>query len=141
MTVPFRRGHCAHPARGERGRAPPERYAAVGRPRVPPEHPRPDDPNAVATVNRNSSTSAPVSYRDGARHGSNDWSPARPAGWRWSRSQWSSGSPSRCARSVGLTLAGLVLLIGVLVADPILLAVVVLPGSVLIQRVGGTTPT
>jgi hypothetical protein len=37
----------------------------------------------------------------------------------------------------GLVLAGLVLALGIFVIDPIFLAVLVLPGSVLVQRVGG----
>ncbi|HEX3980982.1 MAG TPA: O-antigen ligase family protein [Acidimicrobiales bacterium] len=39
---------------------------------------------------------------------------------------------------VGLALAALVLGLGIYVADPILLAVIVLPGSLLLQRVGGS---
>ncbi len=39
----------------------------------------------------------------------------------------------------GLVLAGLVLVLGIFAVDPILLAVLVLPGSVLVQRVGGAS--
>jgi hypothetical protein len=39
----------------------------------------------------------------------------------------------------GLALAGAVLLLGVWVADPVLIAVVVLPGTLLVQRVGGSS--
>jgi len=40
---------------------------------------------------------------------------------------------------VGLAFAAVVLLLGVFVADPILLAVIVVPGSLLLQRVGGSS--
>jgi hypothetical protein len=40
-------------------------------------------------------------------------------------------------RTLGLALAALVLVLGVFVADPILLVVLVLPGSLLVQRLGG----
>jgi polysaccharide biosynthesis protein PslJ len=40
---------------------------------------------------------------------------------------------------LGLALAALVLGLGVYVADPVLLAVIVLPGSLLLQRVGGSS--
>ena len=39
-------------------------------------------------------------------------------------------------RTGGLVVAGLVLALGIFVVDPILIAVIVLPGSILIQRVG-----
>ncbi len=42
-------------------------------------------------------------------------------------------------RKIGLALAALVLVLGLLVADPLLLVVIALPGALLIQRVGGTT--
>jgi len=41
--------------------------------------------------------------------------------------------------TAGLVLAGLVLVLGIFVVDPIFLAVLVLPGSVLVQRVGGAS--
>jgi hypothetical protein len=41
------------------------------------------------------------------------------------------------SRAVGLALAALVLGTGILIADPLLLVVIALPGSLLIQRVGG----
>jgi hypothetical protein len=41
------------------------------------------------------------------------------------------------SRKIGLALAALVLVFGVFVADPLLLAVIALPGSILVQRVGG----
>ncbi len=40
---------------------------------------------------------------------------------------------------LGLALSALVLLIGIFAADPILLVVIVLPGSLLVQRVGGSS--
>ncbi|HZM57361.1 MAG TPA: O-antigen ligase family protein [Acidimicrobiales bacterium] len=40
---------------------------------------------------------------------------------------------------LGLALAALVLLLGVFVADPVLLAVIVLPGALLVQRIGGAS--
>jgi hypothetical protein len=40
-------------------------------------------------------------------------------------------------RKIGLLLAGLVLVFGIFVADPLLLVMIALPGSLLIQRVGG----
>jgi len=40
---------------------------------------------------------------------------------------------------VALALGGLVLVFGIFVADPVLLAVIVLPGSLLLQRVGGAS--
>lgn len=40
---------------------------------------------------------------------------------------------------VGLALGALVLVVGIFAADPILLAVIVLPGSLLVQRVGGAS--
>ena len=39
----------------------------------------------------------------------------------------------------GLAVAVLVLAFGIFVADPILVAVIVLPGDILIQRVGGSS--
>jgi hypothetical protein len=42
-------------------------------------------------------------------------------------------------RKIGLALAALVLVVGLLVADPLLLVVIALPGALLIQRVGGGT--
>jgi hypothetical protein len=42
-------------------------------------------------------------------------------------------------RTIGLALAGLVLVIGVMIADPLLLVVIALPGTLLIQRVGGSS--
>ena len=42
-------------------------------------------------------------------------------------------------RKVGLALAGLVLVFGIFIADPLLLVVIALPGSLLIQRVGGSS--
>jgi hypothetical protein len=42
-------------------------------------------------------------------------------------------------RKIGLALGALVLLLGVFAADPLLLVVVALPGSILIQRLGGST--
>ncbi len=39
----------------------------------------------------------------------------------------------------GLAVAGVVLAFGIFVADPVLVAVIVLPGSILIQRVGGAS--
>jgi hypothetical protein len=39
----------------------------------------------------------------------------------------------------GLAVAAVVLAFGVFVADPFLIAVIVLPGSILIQRVGGSS--
>jgi hypothetical protein len=42
-------------------------------------------------------------------------------------------------RPIGLAFAGLVLVIGVLIADPLLLVVIALPGTLLIQRVGGSS--
>jgi hypothetical protein len=41
-------------------------------------------------------------------------------------------------RKVGLALAGAVLVFGIFVADPLLLVVLALPGSLLVQRVGGS---
>jgi hypothetical protein len=41
------------------------------------------------------------------------------------------------SRTVGLALAGLVLVVGIVMADPLLLAVIALPGALLVQRVGG----
>jgi polysaccharide biosynthesis protein PslJ len=41
--------------------------------------------------------------------------------------------------TIGLALASLVLVFGVFVADPILLVVIVLPGALLVQRVGGAS--
>jgi hypothetical protein len=41
-------------------------------------------------------------------------------------------------RTIGLALAGLVLVVGVFIADPVMLAVIALPGALLIQRVGGS---
>jgi len=43
------------------------------------------------------------------------------------------------SRKVGLALAGLVLVFGIFVADPLLLVVIALPGSLLFQRVGGSS--
>ncbi|MGO8871937.1 MAG: O-antigen ligase family protein [Acidimicrobiales bacterium] len=43
------------------------------------------------------------------------------------------------SRAVGLALAALVLGVGVLIADPLLLVVIALPGSLLIQRIGGSS--
>lgn len=40
---------------------------------------------------------------------------------------------------IGLALAGVVLVAGVVMADPVLLAVLALPGALLIQRVGGSS--
>jgi hypothetical protein len=40
---------------------------------------------------------------------------------------------------IGLAVGGLVLVLGILVADPILLCVIVLPASILVQRVGGAS--
>src|SRR5580693_5112123 len=40
---------------------------------------------------------------------------------------------------IGLGLAAAVLIVGVLIADPMLLVVVALPGALLIQRVGGAS--
>ena len=42
-------------------------------------------------------------------------------------------------RKVGLVLAGLVLVLGIVIADPLLVVVIALPGTLLIQRVGGAT--
>jgi polysaccharide biosynthesis protein PslJ len=42
-------------------------------------------------------------------------------------------------RKIGLALAGLVLVFGIFIADPLLLVVIALPGSLLIQRVGGAS--
>jgi polysaccharide biosynthesis protein PslJ len=42
-------------------------------------------------------------------------------------------------RKIGLALAGLVLVFGIFIADPLLLVVIALPGSLLIQRVGGSS--
>ncbi len=42
-------------------------------------------------------------------------------------------------RKIGLALAALVLLLGVFAADPVLLAVIALPGVFLLQRVGGAS--
>jgi hypothetical protein len=42
------------------------------------------------------------------------------------------------SRKIGLAMAALVLIFGVFVADPLLLAVIALPGSILVQRVGGS---
>ncbi len=41
--------------------------------------------------------------------------------------------------TIGLAVGGLVLVLGILVADPILLCVIVLPASILVQRVGGSS--
>lgn len=41
-------------------------------------------------------------------------------------------------KKIGLVLAGLVFVFGIFVADPLLLVVLALPGSLLIQRVGGS---
>jgi hypothetical protein len=41
--------------------------------------------------------------------------------------------------AIGLGLAALVLVVGILLADPVLLVVVALPGALLIQRVGGAS--
>jgi O-Antigen ligase len=40
---------------------------------------------------------------------------------------------------IGLAVGGLVLVVGIFVADPILLCVIVLPASILVQRVGGAS--
>ena len=42
-------------------------------------------------------------------------------------------------RKVGLAAAGFVLVFGIFIADPLLLVVIALPGSLLIQRVGGSS--
>jgi hypothetical protein len=42
-------------------------------------------------------------------------------------------------RKIGLALAGLVLVFGIFIADPLLLVVIALPGALLIQRVGGAS--
>ncbi len=42
-------------------------------------------------------------------------------------------------RTVGLALAGLVLVFGILIADPLLFVVIALPGTLLVQRVGGAS--
>ena len=42
-------------------------------------------------------------------------------------------------RKIGLAMAGLVLVFGIFVADPLLLVMIALPGSLLIQRVGGSS--
>ena len=42
-------------------------------------------------------------------------------------------------RKVGLVMAGLVLVLGILIADPLLVVVIALPGTLLIQRVGGAS--
>jgi hypothetical protein len=42
-------------------------------------------------------------------------------------------------RRIGLALAALVLLVGIFASDPVLLVVIALPGSILIQRLGGST--
>jgi hypothetical protein len=89
-------------------------------------------------VTRNSSTSAPAST---------ETAPARIERLVAGSTGWVAvvaiavvvGVTLAVSPIAGLALAGLVLVVGVLVADPILLAVIVLPGSVLIQRVGGTT--
>ena len=44
-------------------------------------------------------------------------------------------------RKIGLALAALVLVFGVLVADPLLVVVMALPGVLLVQRLGGAAPT
>lgn len=41
-------------------------------------------------------------------------------------------------RRIGLALAALILLVGIFASDPILLVVIALPGSILIQRLGGS---
>ncbi len=43
------------------------------------------------------------------------------------------------SEKVGLALGAFVLVLGIFVADPVLLAVIVLPGSLLVQRVGGSS--
>ncbi len=40
---------------------------------------------------------------------------------------------------IGLVLAGLVLVLGIFIADPLLIVVIALPGTLLIQRVGGSS--
>ncbi len=110
----------------------------MGSPRVPPERPRPDDPNAAATVNRPMATSAPGGLAKRA---------ARIERLIARSSSWAAvvavavvvGVGVAVRPTVGLALAGLVLLIGLFIADPVLLAVVVLPGALLIQRVGSTS--
>jgi hypothetical protein len=42
-------------------------------------------------------------------------------------------------RKIGLVLAGLVLVFGIFIADPLLIVVIALPGTLLIQRVGGAS--
>ena len=118
-----------------------EREVEATLPGLPtPTHPRPDEPERDQSM---SGFPTNDSDRVGGRwRAAGDWTRigAHAAGWSAVVVVAAAvGAAVVGNLFLGLALAALVLVLGVFVADPVLLAVIVLPGALLVQRVGGAS--
>ena len=89
-----------------------------------------------------SRTTSPAPARVDARRTRKQWRRGASGAAAWLSTVVVAGAIGIAAagnRKIGLALAGFVLVFGIFVADPLLLVVIALPGSLLIQRVGGSS--